>query len=188
MQTDRKIRQIYLELPVCAAPSDTLKAYNKLEDIRKDIERGKVDFATAAKNYSEDERSAGNGGLIGWFTAPNAALNFERAVYDAPVGGLSHIVRSSIGYHLIMVEEERPARGRVEVSHIFVSADASNSGSVEIARKRILEAKEKPCREPHGKRWCAPIPKTTKQLHGQVNCRPLESMSILRILSKRPFL
>ncbi len=143
MQTDRKIRQIYLELPVCASPSDTLKAYNKLEDIRRDIKRGKVDFGTAAKNYSEDERSAGNGGLIGWFTAPNAALDFERAVYDTPVGGLSRIVRSSIGYHLIMVEEERPARGRVEVSHIFVSADASNSGSVEIARKRILEAKEK---------------------------------------------
>ena len=143
MQNDRKIRQIYIELPVCASASDTLKAYTKLQDIKKDIELGKLDFGTAAKNHSEDKRTADNGGLIGWFTAPNAALDFERAVYETQVGGLSRIVRSSIGYHLIMVEEERPARGRVEVSHIFISADASSQASVEMARKRILEAKEK---------------------------------------------
>src|SRR5690606_36023420 len=52
-----------------ASPEDTLKAFNKLSDIKKEIESGSISFDNAAIKYSEDPSAAENQGSLGYFSA-----------------------------------------------------------------------------------------------------------------------
>ncbi|MBK8389769.1 MAG: peptidylprolyl isomerase [Saprospiraceae bacterium] len=72
--------------------------------------------------FSEDKLTSEAGGDMGFFTAmmPNGFYEFESMLYNTPIGKYSKPVRSRIGWHIIKVTEERPARGEVEVAHILI--------------------------------------------------------------------
>jgi len=140
MQTDRNVSQILIRVDRCAPPADTLKAFNRIRKIREDLVRNPRSFEEIARKVSEDSLSAERGGLIGWLTAPNMALPFETAIYETAVGAVSPIVRTAQGYHLVRINQERPARGRIKVAHIFVSADMNDPTSRKMAENRIAEA------------------------------------------------
>ena len=101
--------------------NDTTKAYNTLKDALAKLAKGDK-FEDVAKAVSQDATSKDNGGYIGFLTAmlPEGFYSFENALYNTPVGKTSGIVRSPMGYHIIKVNEQRAARGEVEVSHILV--------------------------------------------------------------------
>ncbi len=103
-----------------ATPADTLKAYQKIMEIRSKIVNGE-DFGSAAFSYSDDPSSKSNYGSLGYFTAMQMVYPFETAAYETPVGEISQPVRTRFGYHLIKVNDRKPARGEVEVSHIMIS-------------------------------------------------------------------
>jgi peptidyl-prolyl cis-trans isomerase SurA len=101
--------------------NDTTKAYNSIKDALAKLTKGDK-FEDVAKAVSQDATSKDNGGYIGFLTAmlPEGFYSFENALYNTPVGKTSGIVRSPMGYHIIKVNEQRAARGEVEVSHILV--------------------------------------------------------------------
>lgn len=107
-------------------PNDTLRAYNEAMSIRQEILDGK-DFAIAAKEYSTDPSAAKNGGNLGYFTGFQMVLPFEEAAFNTPVGEISLPVRSKFGYHIIKVNNRRPASGEVSVSHILILANEGMS-------------------------------------------------------------
>lgn len=117
-QYERKASHILLRVAPDAAPADTLAAWNKLEDIRKQILNG-ADFNEMAAKYSEDPSAVQNKGHLGYFSAFQMVYPFEDMTYRTPVGQVSDIVRSRFGYHLIKVEDERPASGEIKVAHIM---------------------------------------------------------------------
>lgn len=143
LQKDLKIRHILIRVKECDVPKDTVAAFNKIQNIRKEIAGKKISFEEAAKKYSQDSASAGNGGLLGYYTALSLVYSFESEAYRLKVGELSNVVRTNYGYHLIQVDDIRPARGKVKVAHIFIRADKDNKVQVETASKRINEAYEK---------------------------------------------
>lgn len=100
-------------------PDDTLKAYNRIMEIRNGILGGE-DFAAAAALYSEDPSAKTNQGKLGYFTAMQMVYPFETAAYSLKIGDVSNPVRTKFGYHIIKVIDRRPARGEVEVSHIMI--------------------------------------------------------------------
>ena len=129
---DIRASHILIRIKPDASPSDTLKAWNKISKIRKEILQGK-DFADAAMAYSEDpsaqDRKAipgkqnarkGNHGDLGYFSVFNMVYPFENRAYQTAVGEVSPIVRTRFGYHLIKVTDKRPAMGVAQVAHIFV--------------------------------------------------------------------
>ena len=61
-----------------------------------------------------------NQGNLGYFTAMQMVYPFETAAYTTKVGAVSSPVRTRFGYHIIKVNDRRPARGEVEVSHIMI--------------------------------------------------------------------
>lgn len=95
-------------------------AYQKLANIKSRIQAGE-DFEKLARELSEDPSAKYNGGDLGYFTTLQMVYPFEDAAYNTPVGGLSPIIRTRFGYHLIKVIDRRPARGEVEVSHILLT-------------------------------------------------------------------
>jgi peptidyl-prolyl cis-trans isomerase SurA len=78
----------------------------RLAEYRKQIERGAKTFEDIAKQFSEDG-SAANGGDLGWFSPGVMVPEFEAAMNELPVNGLSTPVVSRFGVHLIQVLERR---------------------------------------------------------------------------------
>ncbi len=90
-----------------------------LDSIRTEILAGRVSFEDAAREHSIDRYSAPRGGLMGFVTPDRFPWAFEKASYDTPVGEISPVVNSGMGYHIIRVESRTPAIGEVNASHIL---------------------------------------------------------------------
>ena len=81
-------------------------ASRRLAEYRRQIESGSKTFEEVARQFSEDG-SAASGGDLGW-SAPGAMVpEFEAAMNELPLGGLSAPVISRFGVHLIQVLERR---------------------------------------------------------------------------------
>jgi peptidyl-prolyl cis-trans isomerase SurA len=119
MKEEVKASHILINVKPDASPEDTLKAYNRIIEIRNKIKNGE-DFGMAASQFSEDPSARTNNGNLGYFTAMQMVYPFETAAYNTKVGEVSMPVRSRFGYHIIYVTDRRPARGEVEVSHIMI--------------------------------------------------------------------
>ncbi|MBV8424429.1 MAG: peptidylprolyl isomerase, partial [Candidatus Eremiobacteraeota bacterium] len=68
------------------------------------------DFAALAKQYSKDPGSAPKGGELGWFGHGQMVKPFDEAAFSLPVGKVSQPIKSPFGYHIIQVEEKKPAQ------------------------------------------------------------------------------
>lgn len=119
-------------------PMDTLAAYDKTDSLRNEALNG-ADFALLARNNSQDG-SAKNGGSLGWFTAMSMVYPFENGAYETPVGGISKIIRSQFGYHIIKVNDKRETKGRVKTSHIFLTKNGRSRESGNQLIKTIYDS------------------------------------------------
>jgi len=130
---ERKASHLLILVNPETPPSDTLVAWNKIADIRKQIIDG-ADFNEMAAKHSEDPSAAQNKGLLGYFSAFQMVFPFEDMTYKTPVGQVSEIVRSRFGYHLIKVHDERPTSGEMKVAHIMkmFPQQASNETIAEL--------------------------------------------------------
>jgi len=69
-----------------------------------------ADFAALAKEKSDDPASAVKGGDLGFFGRGKMAPAFESAAFALKQpGDLSEVVKTEFGYHVIRLEERRPA-------------------------------------------------------------------------------
>jgi peptidyl-prolyl cis-trans isomerase SurA len=73
----------------------------------KDRAEGGEDFATLAREFSEDIGSAAEGGDLGWTNPGQMVPEFEAAMAATAVGELSDPVQSQFGWHLLEVMDRR---------------------------------------------------------------------------------
>lgn len=83
------------------------QAYAKLQQISADIRSGKISFADAAKEYSEDPGSALRGGELGWSMPDIYDPAFRDALMRLNKNEISQPVHSNFGWHLIELEDTR---------------------------------------------------------------------------------
>ena len=81
-------------------------AARRLAEYRTQIESGARSFEDIAKQFSEDG-SAAAGGDLGWASPGVMVPEFETAMNELPINGLSAPVVSRFGVHLIQVLERR---------------------------------------------------------------------------------
>ncbi len=119
---DVNISHILVRLGKNFFNKDTIGPYKRIMTIKKQIDSGQISFEEAVKKYSEDKNSRDRAGNIGYINAvlPKGFYDFETVVYSTPVGQLSDPVRSNLGYHIIQVNDIRPARGKMEAAHILI--------------------------------------------------------------------
>ena len=97
-------------------------------DIKKRIAGGQSDFATLAREISEDA-SAKDGGDLGW-TSPGAFVpEFEQVMNSLAPGQVSDPLTSRFGVHLIQVVERR-------------DTELSKREQREMARNALREIKQ----------------------------------------------
>ncbi len=128
---DIRASHLLIRVDKDAAPEDTIAAYNKIMDLRKEIVDGK-DFGQAAVDYSDDPSAKdkassqgrparkGNHGDLGYFTVFDMVYSFENGAYNTAVGDVSDPVSSEYGYLLVRVTDRQEALGPVQVAHVFV--------------------------------------------------------------------
>ncbi|MDO4683907.1 MAG: peptidylprolyl isomerase [Lautropia sp.] len=97
-------------------PSEEADSIRRLEEFRRNIEGGKADFATVARDFSKDG-SASQGGDLGWLYPGETVPEFESAMKALGEGEISEPIRSQFGVHLIQVlgrraDSESPERLR----------------------------------------------------------------------------
>jgi parvulin-like peptidyl-prolyl isomerase len=63
-----------------------------------------ADFATVAKENSDDKGSGANGGDLGAFRKGQMVPEFDKEAFLLPPGQVSQPVKSAFGYHIIKVE------------------------------------------------------------------------------------
>ncbi len=83
-------------------------ARDKLNDLKKRIQAGQADFATLARQNSQDA-SAGQGGDLGWASPGQFVPEFETAMNALTPGQISDPLVSRFGVHLIELTERRQA-------------------------------------------------------------------------------
>lgn len=92
-------------------------ARTKLEELKAEADGG-ADFRALARDFSEDQTTAGSGGELGWIAKGQLDEAAEKAVFAAPVGKTSEIIdiETGDGTYLALFkvedEEERTPEGR----------------------------------------------------------------------------
>jgi peptidyl-prolyl cis-trans isomerase SurA len=122
MKEEVRASHIMYEMASSALPSDTIKVYKAMMQLRDRILNGTVSFENAARTKSADTWSAKRGGDLGYFTAFNMVYPFESGAFNQAVGEISKPIRSQYGYHLIKTTDRRQESGTVRVRQIFFAA------------------------------------------------------------------
>lgn len=116
----------------------------KINKIKAEIDGGKS-FEAAAKEYSDDKASGANGGDLGFWTAmmPEGFYELENAMYTLPIGKVSAPIKTRLGFHLIKVEEKRPAKGIISVAHIMVKKDDKEAKTkIDDAYDKVMKGED----------------------------------------------
>ncbi|MGA0899929.1 MAG: peptidylprolyl isomerase [Luteolibacter sp.] len=87
-------------------------ARQQLEAAKAALNSGDSDFATLAKQISRDSATKHNGGDLGWVVRERLPADFAKAVWDLPAYQPT-LIESSIGWHLVEVLGQQPAKQRI---------------------------------------------------------------------------
>lgn len=138
MREEVRVAHIFIAVPSNASPADTMVAFDEIRTLRLRILKGEP-FEQIAKNYSQDVKTADQGGDIGFISVLNNHYAFESAGYRYPKGEVSLPIRTEKGYHLVKVLEKRSSRGKVKLAHILVSLAPNASPEVMAAAKKKID-------------------------------------------------
>ncbi len=146
--TQTKARHILLRL---SDRAQLAAVSRRLDDLRRQIERGDKTFEDLAREVSEDG-SASGGGDLGWASPGQFVPEFEDAMTKLAPGGLSPPVVSRFGVHLIQVVERRsiiadPKQVRDQARNQLREArfeQAYNDWAKELRLRAYIEMREPP--------------------------------------------
>lgn len=150
-----KVRHILLRMPKNADKKVVQQTRKRALNILKKARSGK-DFSLLAEAFSEDPGSRARGGELGWVVRSQLDRSFAKAAFAAKKGQIVGPVRSAYGFHILEVEDRRPARqlpyktvaGRIRKKlmsqlrdnkvHDFIEAAMKKAGAT-INNERILD-------------------------------------------------
>ena len=126
-------------------------ARDKLNELKRLIHTGKADFATLAREHSQDG-SAAQGGDLGWSNPGMFVPEFEEAMNKLAPGQISEPLVSRFGVHLIQLMERRevalkPAEQREAVRAMLRAKkldDAYVTWAQELRGRAYVELREPP--------------------------------------------
>ncbi|MNM45073.1 Foldase protein PrsA 3 precursor [compost metagenome] len=140
LQRPEQLRARHILLKI-ETDEDAAAVEKRIAELREKI-RGGADFAEQAREHSQDS-SASVGGELGWFSRGDMQKPFEEAAFALQPGELSEPVRTVYGWHLIELEERKPAEPiaeseGLELARRYLIAQAQKQAGVD-ALKRLRE-------------------------------------------------
>lgn len=114
-------------------------AREKTEALLERLREGE-DFASLAKEYSEDVGTAANGGETGFIQRGDFVKEYEEVAFLLKPGEISDIVRSRYGFHIIQLIAKRGEK--VNTRHILIRLDTSPEDE-QATKDKLLALKTK---------------------------------------------
>lgn len=144
---ERRARQILIRVVPDAPANEVERARTKARSAADRLKAGE-DFATVAREISEDEFSAPQGGDLGFFPRGQMVPEFDEAVFSLAPNTVSDPVRTDFGFHVIRVEEIRPSalQPQAEVSEQIraqIRFQKSRDTAKELSADLIAKARSK---------------------------------------------
>ena len=139
-----KLSHILVQVPEQARPEELQLRKGRAEAALKALQEG-TDFRQVAASYS-DAADALQGGEMGWRPAGRLPGIFLQALKGMKVGGVSGVLRSPAGFHIIRLDDKRGNDTPVVVTqtharHILIRLNEVVSES--DARKRLGDLRER---------------------------------------------
>jgi len=122
----------HILMQVTPSENSLREAYQKIQDIQNKLKEGQ-DFATLARQYSEDPGSAANGGVLGFVSRGTLVKEFEEAAFALDEGQISDIVQTKFGFHIIQLIERQGER--INVRHILVQVKPTAEDERKVIEK-----------------------------------------------------
>lgn len=140
------LANLLIAVPEKTTPEQSAQLFRKAQSIQERARAGE-DFNTLVQEFSAADKS--NGGQIGVRRADRYPEIFLKAITALPVGGISDIVRSGAGFHILkMVDKKSPSNlpqftVQTRARHILLRTGPELSQSTALARltdvKRSLD-------------------------------------------------
>lgn len=105
----RRASHILIKVDKAASAAEKAAAKAKAEEILALVRKNPASFAELAKQYSQDEGSAQNGGDLDYFGKGMMVKPFEDAAFKLKKDEISDLVQSDFGYHIIHLTDIKPA-------------------------------------------------------------------------------
>ena len=102
-----RIKQILLLLPPNADKTIIAKVKNEAMQLQKRVKNGES-FDLLALNYSQGPAAA-QGGDVGFIGRGTIIPEVEAAAFSLPVGQVSEVIESNVGFHIIQVVDKKGA-------------------------------------------------------------------------------
>ena len=115
----------------------------KAEEIKKQLDEG-ADFVAMVEEYSDDERSKAQGGLVGPIQKSDFSGPFQQAVFEQDIDVIGPVVETDFGYHIIKVTEREPEHEQtLEEAKDRIAQFLKGRNSAEAERKYFDTLMEK---------------------------------------------
>ena len=86
------------------SPEEKAAIKKRMQGFQAQIKSG-ADFAKIAQKYSDDFGSKKHGGLIRNVNRGDLFKEIDDVIFSLPVGGVSDVIESGLGYHIIKIED-----------------------------------------------------------------------------------
>ncbi len=106
---ERNASHILIKVAADASEEEVEAARKKAVELLDRIRKGES-FEELAKKASDDAGSRENGGNLGWFAKGFMVPGFDEKVFEMEKGELAGPVRTTFGWHIIHLNDIRPAR------------------------------------------------------------------------------
>lgn len=119
--------------------ADTAAALERAHGVLKKLEGGE-NFASVAKESSDDpsaKLSGGDAGFVTVFTLPYA---IENIIYKTPVGGIAPLYVSKSGYHVFKNAGERAALGSIKAAQILIAFPPGADATFKTGAKKTADS------------------------------------------------
>jgi len=101
----RRSSHILFKVADDATDEESAEVEAKAQEVLDKLNAGEVEFADAAKEYSEDS-SAADGGDVGWDKLTTFVTEYQDALSALSTGQMSGLVKTTYGYHIILCTDQ----------------------------------------------------------------------------------
>ena len=132
-----RLANILVGLPDSATPEQIATAQEKINRIKALLDKGEMDFSSAAIRYS-DSQNALEGGEIGWRSVDTIPPAFVNILREMKPGDVSNPVRGPSGYQLIKVLETREQQKQMATQYnaLGMMIATKEGDNIEEARQK----------------------------------------------------
>lgn len=101
----RRSSHILFKVADDATDEESAEVEAKAQEVLDKLNAGEIEFADAAKEYSEDS-SADDGGDVGWDKLTTFVTEYQDALSALSTGQMSGLVKTTYGYHIILCTDQ----------------------------------------------------------------------------------